>query len=179
MKNILVAGATGYLGKHMVRELKQQGYDVRALARARSGLAPVASLVDDVVEGRITEPSSIRGCCDGMDVVFSSIGITRQRDGLTYMDVDYQGNVNLLKEAIRSGVSRFLYVSVFQASDIRIFRHSRFSTDYLILITHQESEQLPAESGIALNLVAGLREAGLVNHNLWIPFTEATREREE
>ena len=51
------------------------------------------------------------GICDNIDWVFTSIGITRQVDGLTYMDVDYQGNLNLLNEAEKSKVSSFLYVS--------------------------------------------------------------------
>ena len=33
MKKVLVAGATGYLGRYLVQELKKQGYWVRALAR--------------------------------------------------------------------------------------------------------------------------------------------------
>ena len=50
--------------------------------------------------------------CDGMDLVFSSVGITKQKDGLTFRDVDCQGNVNLLKAAQRAGVKNFIYVSV-------------------------------------------------------------------
>ncbi|WP_461671138.1 NAD(P)H-binding protein, partial [Mycobacterium tuberculosis] len=67
--------------------------------------------------GEITKSETLNGICDGIDIVFSSIGITRQKDGLTFEDVDYRGNANLLEEAKRSGsVSRFLFVSVYQAS---------------------------------------------------------------
>lgn len=45
-------------------------------------------------------------------MVISIVGITRQKDGFTYMDVDYWGNANLLSEAKRSGVKKFIYVSV-------------------------------------------------------------------
>src|SRR5699024_8434669 len=41
-----------------------------------------------------------------------TVGITKQKDGLTYMDVDYQANLNLLKDAERCGVKKFVYVSV-------------------------------------------------------------------
>jgi uncharacterized protein YbjT (DUF2867 family) len=51
--------------------------------------------------------------------VFSAIGITKQKDNLTYMDVDYQGNKNLLEEAKKEGVSRFIYVSVFNAEKMK------------------------------------------------------------
>jgi uncharacterized protein YbjT (DUF2867 family) len=47
--------------------------------------------------------------------VFSSIGITRQNDKLTYRDVDYQGNRNILDIALANHVTKFIYVSVFNA----------------------------------------------------------------
>lgn len=54
-----------------------------------------------------------------MDAVITTVGITRQKDGLTYMDVDYGANVNLLREAERAGVSRFIYVSVLNGNNMR------------------------------------------------------------
>ena len=55
---------------------------------------------------------TLNGICDGIDVVISSIGITKQKDGLTYMDVDYQGNMNLLKEAKKEGIASILSVPI-------------------------------------------------------------------
>jgi nucleoside-diphosphate-sugar epimerase len=46
-------------------------------------------------------------------------GITRQKDGFTYMDVDYQANMNLLEQEKQSGVKRFIYVSVFNGENLR------------------------------------------------------------
>jgi uncharacterized protein YbjT (DUF2867 family) len=45
--------------------------------------------------------------------------MTRQKDGLTFRDVDYQGNLNLLEIARRAGVQRFVYVSVFNGPNLR------------------------------------------------------------
>lgn len=67
---------------------------------------------DEVITAELTNPSSIKGCCEKMDVVISTVGITKQKDGLSYMDVDYQANMNLLEEAQKSGVKKFIYVSV-------------------------------------------------------------------
>jgi uncharacterized protein YbjT (DUF2867 family) len=47
------------------------------------------------------------------------VGITRQKDGLTYMDVDYQANLNLLQEAKKSGVKKIIYVSVLNGEKLR------------------------------------------------------------
>lgn len=115
MKKVLVAGATGYLGQYVVKEFKKQGYWVRALARSADKLDGLKDYVDEAFVGAVTDPASLAGVCQDIDIVFSSIGITKQKDNLTYMDVDYQGNKNLLDEAKKEGVDKFIYISVFNA----------------------------------------------------------------
>ena len=119
MKKVLVAGATGYLGQFVVMALKARGYWVRALGRSAAKLAPVDEYADELFIGEVTDPDSLIGLCDGVDIVFSSVGITRQKDGLTYRDVDYQANRNLLTMAEGSGVSKFMYVHVLNAEKLR------------------------------------------------------------
>ena len=118
MKKILVAGATGYLGRNVAKALKNRGYWVRALGRSAGKLEPIKEFADELFIGEVTDPASLDGLCDGIDVVFSSVGITRQKDGLTYQDVDYQGNRNLLTVAEGSGVSKFMYVHVLNAEKL-------------------------------------------------------------
>ena len=112
MKRVLIAGATGYLGGFILRELQRRKVWTRALVRDTDKLGMAGSVDVDVVEASMTDPPSIEGCCRDIDVVISTVGITRQKDGLTYMDVDYQANMNLLKEAKKSGVQKFIYISV-------------------------------------------------------------------
>ncbi len=119
MKRVLVAGATGYLGRYVVKEFKKQGFWVRALARNATKLEKLNEYIDEKFRGEITDPNSLSGICKEIDIVFSSVGITKQKDGLTYMDVDYQGNVNLLKEAEKEGVKKFIFVSVFNAENMK------------------------------------------------------------
>lgn len=118
MKKVLVAGATGYLGRFVVREFKKQGYWVRVLARNRLKLEKMEDYVDEIFIGEIIDSASLLGICSDIDVVFSCIGITKQKDRLTYMDVDYQGNLNLLAEARNAGVAKFIYVSVFNSEEL-------------------------------------------------------------
>ena len=119
MKKVLVAGATGYLGQYVVQALKEKGHWVRALGRSAKMLAPLEEYADELFIGEVTDPDSLAGVCDGIDVVFSSVGITRQKDGLTYNDVDYQANSDLLSIAEASGVSKFMYVHVLNAGKLR------------------------------------------------------------
>lgn len=118
MKKVLVAGATGYLGQYVLREFKKQGCYVRALSRKNANRESIESHVDEMFYGDATNADSLKGICDGIDIVFSSIGITRQRDGLSYMDVDYQGNMNLLEQAVEANVKKFLYISALNAEKL-------------------------------------------------------------
>lgn len=118
MTKVLVAGATGYLGHYVVKEVHGRSCWVRVLARSEQKLAGLEDEIDDIFVGHVTKPESIMGVADGIDTIISSIGITRQKDKLTYQEVDYQGNLNLLKDALKHGVKKFVYVSVLNAHEM-------------------------------------------------------------
>ncbi len=118
MEKVLVAGATGYLGQHLVKELKNRGYWVRVLIRKESQKLLFED-IDEFFLGEVTKKETIYGICENIDLIFSSIGITRQKDGLTYMDVDFQGNKNLLVEVQKSKVKAFQYISALNGDKLR------------------------------------------------------------
>ena len=118
-KKILVAGSTGYLGQFVIKELKKQGYWIRALCRNSRKIDPIRPYIDDVFMGEATKPETLKDLCKDIDIVFSALGITKQKDGLTYKDVDYQANRNILNEATASRVSEFMYVSVLNAHKLK------------------------------------------------------------
>ena len=126
-RSVLIAGATGYLGKYAVKVFKARGYFVRVLTRSEARLyepgpftAPALEKTDfdEGFVGEVSEPASLAGAMDGIKLVFSSVGISRQRDGLTFEQVDYQCNKNLVDLAEQAGVSRFTYVSMQGAENI-------------------------------------------------------------
>jgi uncharacterized protein YbjT (DUF2867 family) len=119
MNKVLLAGATGYLGRHIARELLKGSYLVRALARNPEKLKQDNIETTEILQAEITQPDSIKDCCKNIDVVISTVGITKQKDGLTYMDVDYQANMNLLQEAKKSRVRKFIYISVLNGENLR------------------------------------------------------------
>lgn len=115
---VLVAGATGYLGRNLVQALVAAGCRVRVLVRRPEQAAAFPGEVD-VFVGQVTDPATLAGVTDEVAVVFSALGITRQRDGARYLDVDYRGNLALLRLAERTGVTRFVYVSVLHGRELR------------------------------------------------------------
>lgn len=117
MKRVFIAGATGYLGRHLCAEYQRRGWHVTALVRKK---ASVTNLNADVlVEAQATWPETLSGIMEGVDLVISSLGITRQADGVGYWDVDYQANVNLLDEALRANVKHFSFIHVLHADRMK------------------------------------------------------------
>jgi uncharacterized protein YbjT (DUF2867 family) len=110
-KRIAVVGATGYLGKYLVKELLTRGLNFVAVARNVKKLQGLGLTQSQIIEAEVTRPETLRGAFDDIDIVITTVGITRQKDGLTYMDVDYQANMNLLFESRRAGVKKMIYVS--------------------------------------------------------------------
>ena len=119
MKKVLLAGVTGYLGGYIVKKLQEGAYTIRAIARNTERLKEKSIEINDVIAAELTQPESIMGCCNDIDVVISTVGITRQKDGLRYLDVDYQANMNLLGEARKSGAKKFIYVSALNGENLR------------------------------------------------------------
>ena len=119
MKKIIIAGATGYLGGHLVTELENQQIPFQAIARNAGRLWGQGLRPGQIITAEVTDPATLTGQLKGADILISTVGITRQQDGLTYMDVDYNANVNLLNEAKRAGVKKFVYVSVINGERMR------------------------------------------------------------
>lgn len=123
MRTMLVAGASGRLGREITAELHRRGYATRALVRERARLSS-AEGVDDVFVGDATRPATLGGVCEGVEVVVTAMGASlqlgRTKTSANYRGVDYEANRNLLAEAQRRGrVRKFVYVSLFGAEALR------------------------------------------------------------
>lgn len=118
MTTTLVAGATGYLGRHVAAELHRRGHTVRAIVRDRGRAgrtgpwsAPsLEGLVDEWAVGDVTDPDFTSDVAAGADGVVSALGVTRQ--GVDPWTIDNLANLALLESALRHGVRNFTYVNV-------------------------------------------------------------------
>ncbi|SDR20570.1 SDR family oxidoreductase [Pseudovibrio sp. Tun.PSC04-5.I4] len=119
MKTVVIAGATGYLGSYLVAHYKQLGWAVRALVRNEASARTKGLDATEFFEGEATKPNSMIGLMEDADLVVSALGITRQKDGLTYRDVDYKANKNLLDLAVENSVPQFAYIHVLNATKLR------------------------------------------------------------
>jgi uncharacterized protein YbjT (DUF2867 family) len=117
-QKILLAGATGYLGRYIADELHKQQYKTKIVLR-NPEKGPTKPVLSEHIIAEVTQPESLIGTMKDVDTVISTVGITKQKDGLTYMDVDYQANLNLLNEAKKSGVRKFIYISALNADNLK------------------------------------------------------------
>lgn len=114
---VLVAGATGSLGRHVAGLLRARGARIRILSRRDR---PEETARDGGIEcfrGDVLRPATLAGCCDGVDAVVSCLGASLDlyawKDRLSYSRIDAEGNLALVETARAAAVPRFAYVSVF------------------------------------------------------------------
>ena len=71
---MLVAGATGSLGRRVVDRLRQRGVRVRVLSRRAGPSAAAGDAGIEAFRGDVLVPASLAGSCDGVDAVISCLG---------------------------------------------------------------------------------------------------------
>lgn len=118
-RTVVVAGATGYLGRHVVPALHADGWRVRALVRDPDRLGEAADACDEVFVGHATDPGTLEGLFDGVHAAFSSLGVRSFRRRPSFRDVDELANLHLVEAAERAGVERFVFVSILRGDELR------------------------------------------------------------
>lgn len=115
--NILVVGGFGYLGCHISDHYLRAGHKVRVLSRT-----PHLEWLDwinyfDVRVGDISRTEDVQGCCKDIEVVIQAAGLDQwecSSNGRSAILVNGWGTRNLLEDARKNKVKRFIYLSTFQ-----------------------------------------------------------------
>ena len=114
---ILLAGAFGNLGAEILKKLCADGHEVIAADLKEGNIAGT--------EGKYTfapidatNPETLKGICDGVEVVITTVGLTGASTKFTAYDIDYHGNMNILAEAKSAGVKKFNYISVISCDEM-------------------------------------------------------------
>lgn len=109
--HVFIAGAGGPLGKQLINAFLERDAQVTAMGFSKQEFAGLYHPRLTTMACDVTKPEQLVGICKGADLVLSCIGITRMRNQLTHMDVDYQGNLNLLNAAKAEGVRKFAFIT--------------------------------------------------------------------
>ena len=113
---IVLAGAFGNLGAEILKNLCKNGHEVIA-SDLKEGNIPEANGKYTFKAIDATKPETMKGLCNGADVVISTIGLTGASTRFTAYDIDLEGNKNLLNEAKAAGVKKFDYISVISCDE--------------------------------------------------------------
>lgn len=112
---VLVTGASGFLGRHLLPRLASRGHRIRAVSRSgRPGDEPGGGNVSWLAAD-VTRPREVEGLARDCDAVVHLAGVRSERGEATFRRVHVDGTRNVLEEARRAGVERFVYVSALGA----------------------------------------------------------------
>lgn len=165
----LVTGASGFLGRHIIKHLLSRGYEVRAFCRSNH---PTFSSLDiEVCLGNLTNHQEVLNACKGVDVVFHTAA--KVGSWGAYTDF-YQTNVvgtNSIIEACRLyGVKKLIYTSspsvVFDSKDIRNGDESLpYPAKYMS--SYQATKALAEQNILAANNPPNFLTVALRPHAIW------------
>lgn len=109
---VLVTGATGFVGTHLVRELLRRGANVRAFGRNRDVLDAVEVAGAEAVTGDLRDSESVRGACRGVSLVYHVGAFSAPwGDVREFEAVNVGGTRHVLDGCRAAGVGRLVYVS--------------------------------------------------------------------
>lgn len=133
-ENILVTGATGFIGGSLMRQLAQQGYQARAYG------------------GRINDPLRLRQELEGIEIVYHLASAERRGRRRPLQHVDVEGAERLVEESRRARVRRLVVMSRLNAEP---------NSHYPLLRAKGEMERLIRRSGLAYTIVRSATVYGL------------------
>jgi uncharacterized protein YbjT (DUF2867 family) len=107
---ILVTGASGFVGGHVVRALAAAGESVRALVRDARGAATLDGVDCELVQGDVTDVESMQSAVAGCTTVVHLVAILVGKPA-DFERVMTQGTASLLEVAGGAGVTRFVHMS--------------------------------------------------------------------
>ncbi len=114
---ILVTGATGFIGRALLRQLFEAGRDVRVLIRPsrRSPRLPKGRPID-VAVASLSDDRALRAALRDVDVIFHLAGAEWQGRNANLLNVDIRGTENLARVAAEADIKRIIAVSHIGAS---------------------------------------------------------------
>ena len=112
MKKVLVTGATGFLGKYVVEELSQYGYQVKAFGRNKTIGQGLENSFVTFYQGDLTEEKEIEEACKGMDYVVHAEALsTVWGDWEDFYKTNVLGTKYVLEACKKEKIKRLVYVS--------------------------------------------------------------------
>lgn len=139
-QRVLVTGATGFVGRYVVRQLHEDNFYVKILVRKDSDRTPIEGAYDEAAIGDVKDAPSLRKACENVDAVVHVVGIRKEAKGQKFDEVVVEGTRRLVEAARASGtVKKFVLQSALGTGPDANNDYHR---------TKYEAEQIVSRSGI-------------------------------
>jgi uncharacterized protein YbjT (DUF2867 family) len=142
-KKVFVTGASGFVGRNVVKELLALNHSVVAYARSRS--VEMAHPRLKVIQGDLFEDDRLHAAIDGCDAVVHLVGIIfeNKHKGITFEKVHIEGTRSVVQAAKAHDIRRFIHMSALGAKLKSLSRYQN---------TKAQAEQLVIQSGLAFTI---------------------------
>jgi nucleoside-diphosphate-sugar epimerase len=148
---ILVTGGTGFVGRHLVRELAARGEEVRCLVRDAARANELFPASVQTIVGSLEDRAALERSLDGVQRVVHLAGLIKATHAAAYHEVNGAGTQRLCDavRAVRPRLSRFLYVSSLTAAGPSPAGVPRDERDPPAPISHYGASKLEGERAVA------------------------------
>ena len=107
----LVTGASGFIGKHLVGSLVEQGRDVRCLVRKTSNTQYLDNLGVELFYGDLIDKDSLKNIVKDVNIVYHLAGQIHSKYNRDFFLVNFDGTRNLVEECLPEKIERFVFLS--------------------------------------------------------------------
>jgi nucleoside-diphosphate-sugar epimerase len=114
--DVLVTGATGFVGRHVADELSSAGHSVRCLVRASTDPSDLVRAGHRIVRGEVLDQASLAAAADGAEAVVHVAGLVSARSFREMRRVNVEGVARIAGEAARVRARRFVLISSLAAA---------------------------------------------------------------
>src|SRR4051794_4525829 len=140
---VFVTGATGFVGREVMKELHCTGHASRILVRnpnSKSGHNLAGSKSIETHKGDVTNADSLAHALDGIDAVIHLVGVISEAGDSTFEKIHVEGTRNMVEATKTQGVSRFVQMSALGTRPNAVSRYHQ---------TKWAAEEIVRKSGLA------------------------------
>jgi len=147
---VLVTGANGFIGTHLVQELLAQGENVTCLVRKTSDIQRLQSLGATIIQGDVTDRESLEPAIRDKQIVHHVAGCTRALRARQFYSVNQRGTHNVAEVCARqTSPPTLVYVSSLAAAGPAVEGRPRTETDTPMQVSHYGRSKWAGEGELA------------------------------
>lgn len=120
-KLIAIFGGSGFIGRHLVRRLAEQGWRIRVIVRdtQKASFLKVSGRVGQIslIPASSTNDKSVESAVQGADAVVNLVGILYERGKRSFQAIHINGATNIAKACAKAGVKHLIHISALGADN--------------------------------------------------------------